>query len=1164
MPYNQELEAVERVFDMRFNINSSKGVQEKLPAIKEAFISLASLANPREKFDHVVYVGFAQRESFQLCNEIIGNTGEDKEEYERAEELTLKSSPEMERVAALLFFHWSWPNAILRHFLAFADDYLSVKARNDERNKTHGITYQDEDWIWLDKFELALRDRHDELFAHDQRSDRYSDLVDGRRDGNGREVNVDFFDNFHSILGEVARGEATVTVAPLPGDVKMWRLLAHHVMKYPEYFAQWPGVHFAATGLGNQTMPGEYPFRRTWWLDGWRVPFQGDINPAASGEHYGMVDDEIRGDLGNGLREVFDAGDVWDSWVLCRLHHIAAVSEENADWHAKLAGSAAFERNWEVTEAGYLQRRPSSRAYKELLLKTERRDVDRFLALSRRFPVLLPWQTIEFADYEGYDLQPVDSGAASQLLDAMGLVAWDETGELWDLVSLKGVKRASLGGGNPMAHARHNVYVTDDLHRRTSYMKEMPGQSYPCDCAICFSSSSPRPRLVERADISDSEDSDEDEHLEMASQILHRHRGPDHRGGELVFARRILANTDLVQNLDRVLSDWSDAVLIWGRGFNKKGKLIDAKTIYVLETLTGIKARQLRKLGRPVEYGQSRRGMGLKVAESYFSGRLLVDYPPYPETHGSQREELQLAMGPRYHPQYSDFAHFIKGSDVAVDWQAFDLGPTDVNVWAGRQQGQSMNGPLSMQVTLVVYSGENWEQRFWDRFVHLYDDAQGERNTGVVPFLGLTTLPIQFLSGPRAVGSEVGIRPATEPHAVADTRRPALVFRRLRTLAAEADVFWSFEARILFSAGAAPSRYNTLGAGTWRATWYHICEYLFDIGKTVFALDRPHGNINHRNLLIDRRVRRSPRVATVTYDPPRSMPAVRVVLTAPEGEPTSDAALASYAAPEVATSGVSRAADVFAWARLGVHFLSPDVNDRAFFRDQEGHGRLVYLADVLDRLEACLDPHPAPRLAAGRRLLHLLADISLRRVPLDGRKPAPASRYDMPARYPRVANLLPPWMNNAPPGGAVPVRMYRVYGEADFGQRGVVDGGGDPDDDDSDDRGGDDSSSSSDSDSAKPTPGSAAARGVFSDGGSSSGDDSPGGCYHVGDCDCDSVTPPPSVASPAASDEEDDDEDGEDEDETVTEITVTFASMVAAGDAFEDTDDEASSDEAGD
>lgn len=186
-------------------------------------------------------------------------------------------------------------------------------------------------------------------------------------------------------------------------------------------------------------------------------------------------------------------------------------------------------------------------------------------------------------------------------------------------------------------------------------------------------------------------------------------------------------------------------MLIWGRGFNKKGKLIDAKTIYVLETLTGIKARQLRKLGRPVEYGQSRRGMGLKVAESYFSGRLLVDYPPYPETHGSQREELQLAMGPRYHPQYSDFAHFIKGSDVAVDWQAFDLGPTDVNVWAGRQQGQSMNGPLSMQVTLVVYSGENWEQRFWDRVGCLPDGWPIASNTMSSSYISTTT--------PRASGT---------------------------------------------------------------------------------------------------------------------------------------------------------------------------------------------------------------------------------------------------------------------------------------------------------------------------------------------------------------------------------------------------------------------------
>ncbi|KAK0715502.1 hypothetical protein B0H67DRAFT_645244 [Lasiosphaeris hirsuta] len=1127
MPYKQELEAVERVFDIRTKLNP-KEVQDELPDIEEDFVSLESIDNPFELFDEVIFVKLADHERAQLHIEIINHGYEDEEEGARAEELAEDPTAEIEKAAALLFFHWSWPNAVIRSFVTLASQMSEIWEESKEEYTFHILDRQD----WIDMFKKPLTTRHDELFPFDRRTDRVKQLVEGLPrterdyDADSDPMNKEFFDDFVRILGDYSRGECCLSVAPDHRDVRTWRLLAYQVLKDPDMFACFPGVHHAATALDNHTVPGEYPFRRAWWLDGWRVPFQGDRMPAAGDEGYEIDNGELWGELGGTLREVFASGDVWDPWVLCRLVRLHWGHDDKvANQHAELAASAAFQSSWEVNEAGYLQRRPSSPAYKDLLFKTERKDLDRFLALARRFPVLLPVQTIEFADYgEDWPMEPVDAAAASKLLEIVGF----NDDEPWDLVSVKGLRRGVWDEGLDMEFTRYDVYMTDDVRYTALRFLGMPAQAHPCDCPLI--PSWPNTRLSAKIPVPDGED----EYNELLEQITERHSDHLHRGGDLVFSRRKLADTDLIEDLDRVLSDWSDVMLIKGRGIDGRGDLIDPDTIYVLETLPGIKARRLKKLGRAVEYGQARREVGLEVAAAYFQPRVDVKFPG---RLLQMRDGLRSVMGDRYRLEYSDFCPFFRTPSFSVDeprWHSTPTATWDATQWQWPRHCDYR------EVTLEVYWDENWKQQFCDRFEHLYTDSQGGRNSGLEPFYGVAVFPVEFRRGPPGdLGDfepDLGIVPGRSTRGSApshEVNRMAFVFARREPLQRPGRVPWCFMHRTE-GIGRAPGSYMLGEYGGWPTTWYHICEYLFDLGKTIFALDRPHGNIHHDNLLIGRRLCRSNGSFAKKHG------FVRMFLPAPSGAPDTNAAYVPYIAPEVATSGVSRASDVFAWARLGVHFLSPMPRDGYLFRDQGGDGRVVWFAEVLDGIEASLDPNPAQRLAAGRKFLNLLADVSLS-VVLDGSKPANPNRVDIQTRYGRLAPLLPPWAVNAPPGFEVPTRVYRVYGETDFGQ-GYVDRGdgpdngddGDDDDDDDDDDDGN-SSDSSDSDSQKPTPGSAAARGVFSDN-SSSGDESVGCCFDPEKCDCN--TPATAIQDTLA---------------------VTLAQIAA-----EDTDDETSASESGD
>lgn len=263
-----------------------------------------------------------------------------------------------------------------------------------------------------------------------------------------------------------------------------------------------------------------------------------------------------------------------------------------------------------------------------------------------------------------------DRDTVTRLVENIGL---DDDGT-WDLVCLEGTKRDLLlaeGHRDSREHYQHVLYLTEDVnnrHRRAN--REFPSQSLPCSCV----------------ELSYMRKPDDDE-IEWAKHRWRKHRDicqehhyyPSHRGGEVVFARRRLQDTPFANELDRFWMDWvgsltscfffcsllhanirsqNDCMLIMGSGDDGYSNLSHDKTVYILETLPGIKARALK---RAVANPQNR---PLALASACLFFNLKLEHCKEIEKN---RDCLGNIMGPRYRPHFNDFAYMIDSSEFNFD-----------------------------------------------------------------------------------------------------------------------------------------------------------------------------------------------------------------------------------------------------------------------------------------------------------------------------------------------------------------------------------------------------------------------------------------------------------------------------------------------------------------
>ncbi|KAM7210409.1 hypothetical protein V8F06_014213 [Rhypophila decipiens] len=352
------------------------------------------------------------------------------------------------------------------------------------------------------------------------------------------------------------------------------------------------------------------------------------------------------------LDEEFYTADVWDVWILCQM-----VRCQEAIWSFDQCPGTehrfylfeqltVFKATWvrreigpRYEDCGYLQRvLPDSGDIDD----SDPEEEKYFYDLRNQWPLPLPRDFIEFADYSEYQFYEIDDkDVISSLLVSAGLL--DKAGSVdrdsqdvgqndapnieWDLIYLDHTRRDPLHHDSDREHLHHTLYTSDD-YIQWEYEKgaDHPGLCHPCNCIKL----SPE-QLEER------NKQDEEEHQKILDEGKQRtesegapRKGPPdpkyyawksrenraklkiemrknhgrwreypdehyeygHAGGNVVFNRRRVEDVpEFVKGLDRFWVDWNDCMLIMGGREDEEGDPTDEDTIYILETLPGIKSR---------------------------------------------------------------------------------------------------------------------------------------------------------------------------------------------------------------------------------------------------------------------------------------------------------------------------------------------------------------------------------------------------------------------------------------------------------------------------------------------------------------------------------------------------------------------------------------------
>ncbi|KAH6856032.1 hypothetical protein B0I37DRAFT_389427 [Chaetomium sp. MPI-CAGE-AT-0009] len=911
------------------------------------------------------------------------------------------------QVAVLLFLRWSFAHHTLREMLHQLGE---AETDSDSESTEFGDgTNSETSWGWhqaskkseevkrhqsalLKSFAVGLATRLDHALPFDARRERVKELLSDPE-------NVEFWDNYQnchaSMASELDNGSpAKFAVAPIPEDEKIWLNLAYKVIKMHHVMRKWPGVHeaadFAAQALGIRDMSPEYPFQGIWFrgfiaATSQATPHHGRPNAYS---HFirlqngtGPSDIQAFMDLGRfrhssdypqyeeewmeTLHAWVDGADVWDVWTFLRMVQCVSTSREITPSEYSLLRTAVY-------QAG-----PPN------LLK------------ECSPSILRPEEFIDIARYNSpdYQLRPITSKSTiTELLEKASL----ETTGNWDLVALKATKQAkplpdqlwSLGG-----HCRHVFYLTDDLTSRyLGNNRDLLGLNIPCKCDGCDCPGH-QYKYTAQDDIKGKAK------LEFAmdiSELSHHtahcktHHGGD---GQIVFARRKLDPALLSKILERYWIDWNDCMLIFGRGDDGRGNLIDGSSLYLLETLPGIKIRDLKRKA-------SDEARGLASACLYLN--LKLDHQ-YERDWG--RNMLKSIMGERYRPRFSDFTCLIQRREAGINWDdasifgCGDYGTTHAVPWSvGRRYDRFGNVSYNKYETGIavinIMAQSDDEPRatrddmFCSRLETFYDYVAGNRFKNVVHFYGFMSVPVKtYIKDPFDIKVQRPI-PYQPRGGLPGDRAWAFVFEHTKgalLLLVEDMVEDCFE----------------------RETWFAIFTFLHDIGSTLremHAMVGPYRSLNPEKVLV-RPKRSAVRAADFNiphlhdrYAAPLGSPAV-TRFEAVLGEPSLVPRVPpSWTAPELRLGDSTRhtaATDAYAFAHYALHLI--DVASNGLYTglcERRNDQRVLYV-ELLKGLEDILGAEfdledsgdDAPRTRAMDRFLMLTKEVVDGSVVLDGHYP---------------------------------------------------------------------------------------------------------------------------------------------------------------------------------
>ncbi|KAM7188162.1 hypothetical protein V8F20_010658 [Naviculisporaceae sp. PSN 640] len=629
--------------------------------------SQAHNSTPSPDQARVIYLRFTPHEKIQLENEIFqwGYRGGDRQV---AEQLSQNPTPFVEELALKLFRKWSFAVAVKRALAPCLRFTPSASADAAD------------ELLELFRGPLDRRNEFDQLqqLPGDSRMVRVDETL-------GDQINAPFFDSLQCL----ARGlgsDGTWMVAPHPEELPIWRLLAYQAWRNFRAWRAWPGVHEAATFARpeeiamNQSYLEEFPFYEHCdpaWTDPEPLhdsesedeeqyePFSDSdseledfVNPTDFDDAFLVATVDIQGEedpwpamywhsstLRRRQKEIrkhyamFEEADTWDVWILCQM-----VRCEEAIWgYNQTPGTEQgfwffeqlplFKETWVRRDMGrgeyvdFLQRRLPSK-------DGSNQEEESLVDLKQQWPLPLPREFIEFADYREYRFEEIsDLNVIASLLESAGLSASGPDIE-WDLIYLNPSRRDPLRQESEREHLHHSLHTPDD-YIQYDYDKgsdwDHPGLCHPCECIKLLPTQLEQRNRMEDIEYEfllqegrkflNGEGSSRAPVHNVTGEIQWRrkfeaaklrkelrekhgrwrefpskHYEYNHAGGNVVFNRRKLEDVpEFVKELDRFWIDWNDCMLIMGgeeeEDEDGNTRRVNEDTIYILETLPGIKRR---------------------------------------------------------------------------------------------------------------------------------------------------------------------------------------------------------------------------------------------------------------------------------------------------------------------------------------------------------------------------------------------------------------------------------------------------------------------------------------------------------------------------------------------------------------------------------------------
>ncbi|KAF4629039.1 hypothetical protein G7Y89_g9111 [Cudoniella acicularis] len=796
-----------------------------------------------------------------------------------------KAAETANHVATLLFFRWSWADSVLRHILGeFSPDNV-VEAHGGDHEEAFAAY----------RTQLRTRVRDD---IYDRRYHRTEQLV---ADNSELFSRVDQF------------ADINITVAPHVHDIQLWIALGNCVtacLASLTSFRRWPGFCEIAELLGSWRDMDAASFTEGLQAAiSMKIATTPDFPPrtiplipseeAAVADNFKLRD--LRPEMpvnekqkrvnrwaSDSVQLIFEAEDVWDAWILSRMVQTLVYNMVNIDEFKSIVQSQAFSPHWKVVEndrdeslvswavhpveqfGGILNERLStvSGGFIE-------EDLQEYMDLAYRrhyhnLPLLDPRVFLEFIPWN--QLADCSTDAISDLLEDLGLDASIFTGILCKASVTKAISPSRI------------FYASDDLyapHVTTAY--HYPG-------------------------------------------LL--------KDGKIIYWCRKLEDTEFLKDLRHYWTIWVSETIyceIYSNMIYENDCAITRNpfdsSLYVLETLPGIKARML----------EQRSDIGSVL--DFFD----VKYR-YRETFSVQREMLRNILGTEYDSSYTDFLLYIKPDEFDLPQCSFVGAGSFGRVYHARWSKKPVKQfdhveELPGDVVLKIALAQEGPAKFFSELGTVYAALAGD-NSGCVKFYGFTQVFVDQTGKPIQV-DHITATPAYLAY--------ALVF----DYASKGHVLDVLD--------------EELEPGAPVENWLTICDVLSEIAeglRTIHKKNVIHRDLHENNVLVqEEQVPDCDEIECVT-------------LISDLGEGKDMAKLSTYKAteipavpgffsiedslaPEVAARGSSKESDIYAWAVLAVKIIS-----KCYTRLADEDGKVYYPAKLMRVLEQCLDPNPNIRFDA--------------------------------------------------------------------------------------------------------------------------------------------------------------------------------------------------------